>query len=80
MRSTPEDAVMAAQLHDYIAMLPPLRREVIGIVFGEDESLQAAANRFGISRERARQIMEDGLEMLRARYADRDVEYDPRAA
>jgi RNA polymerase sigma factor (sigma-70 family) len=73
-----DDAAMAAQLRDYIAMLPPKRRDVIRIVFGEDQNFQAVGDRLGISRERARQIYESALAMLRARYADRAVEYDHR--
>jgi RNA polymerase sigma factor (sigma-70 family) len=75
-----DDAVMAAQLRDYVDRLPQRRRDVIRIVFGEDQNLQAAGDRLGISRERARQIYESALDMLRQRYRDRHVEYDPRAA
>jgi len=76
----PDDAVMAAQLRDHIAHLPQRRRDVLAVIFDEDQPLRVAGERLGISRERARQIYESALDMLRARYADRAVEYDPRTA
>ncbi len=70
---SPRDAAIASELAQTIqgilAELPPRERRVLCLRFGLDnarpQTLQAVASRFGVSRERIRQVEKSALEKLR---------------
>jgi RNA polymerase sigma factor (sigma-70 family) len=60
------DPDAAAEVEDLIALASPREREYLVAHFWRDESLEAIAERDGISRTRAGQVIARGLKRIRA--------------
>ena len=72
-------AASAGQIHDWLETLDENEREIIKLRFGfdekEPETLEAVGKRYGITRERVRQIEAKAIEKLKQTVEEDDIEF-----
>lgn len=73
-----------ALVQEILATLPPREREILalrfGLVDGKERTLEEVGERFGVTRERIRQIQEEALKTIRKTMQKRDQPVEEREA
>ncbi|HLX69133.1 MAG TPA: sigma-70 family RNA polymerase sigma factor [Verrucomicrobiae bacterium] len=71
-----------ALVQEILATLPPREREILamrfGLVDGQERTLEEVGERFGVTRERIRQIQEEALKTIRKTMEKRDQPVEDR--